>query len=66
VSLLHQDEIGRCGVIDVLEEAVLVKRPVVVRLNSGEAFIDQVLDVVTERGEDFPDIAACSGAEPGR
>lgn len=53
MTVMCQDELGRCDFIDVLEEAVLRRRPVAVRLRSGESFIDQVVDVVTERGDDF-------------
>ena len=37
----------------VLEEAVLVHRPVAVALRDGEKFIDVVTDVVTENHEDY-------------
>jgi hypothetical protein len=53
MALLRQDQVGRCGFIDVLEEAVLRGRPVGVRLRGGETFIDQVVDVATEHGDDF-------------
>ncbi len=48
-----QDELGRCDFIDVLEEAVLRRRPVQVQLRTGEAFTDQLVDVLTESGDDF-------------
>ena len=48
-----QDELGRCDFIDVLEEAVLRRRPVQVQLRTGETFTDQVVDVHTEQGDDF-------------
>ena len=48
-----QEELGRCDFIDVLEEAVLRRRPVAVQLRTGEAFNDQVVDVHTEAGDDF-------------
>ncbi len=53
MTLMNQDELGRCDFIDVLEEAVLRHRPVAVQLREGDAFIDEVVDVVTERGDDF-------------
>jgi Rho-binding antiterminator len=53
MTMMCQDELGRCDFIDVLEEAVLVRRPVAVKLREGEAFIDEVVDVVTENGDDF-------------
>jgi Rho-binding antiterminator len=72
-----QDDVGRCSFIDVLEEAVLVHRPVAVALRDGTRFIDVVMDVVTERGEDYAvfksrarvavtDIAATTRADPHR
>ena len=74
---LEQDALGSCSFIDVLEEAVLVKRPVAIELRDGTAFIDQVTDVTTESGQDFAvfrsharvavrDIAAATRAEPPR
>lgn len=53
MARMCQDEVGRCSFIDVLEEAVLRRRAVAVQLRAGEAFIDQVTDVVTEDGDDF-------------
>lgn len=53
MTRLCQDEVGRCNFIDVLEEAVLRRRPVAVQLRAGVSFIDQVIDVVTENGDDF-------------
>jgi transcriptional antiterminator Rof (Rho-off) len=48
-----QDDLGRCDFIDVLEEAVLRRRPVEVQLRTGETFTDQLVDVHTEGGDDF-------------
>ena len=53
MTRMCQDEVGRCDFIDVLEEAVLRRRPVAVQLRAGETFIDEVVDVVTEQGDDF-------------
>lgn len=53
MARMSQDDLGRCDFIDVLEEAVLWRRPVAVQLRAGETFIDQVMDVVTEQGDDF-------------
>ncbi|QRK04525.1 hypothetical protein JQX13_30240 [Archangium violaceum] len=53
MARICQDEVGRCDFLDVLEEAVLKHRPVAVQLREGEAFIDLVVDVVTEQGDDF-------------
>jgi Rho-binding antiterminator len=53
MTRICQDDVGRCDFLDVLEEAVLRHRPVAVQLREGEAFIDEVVDVVTEQGDDF-------------
>ena len=53
MAVICQDSVGRCSFIDVLEEAVLVHRPVAVALRDGERFIDVVTDVVTENHEDY-------------
>ena len=53
MTLMSQDEVGRCSFIDVLEEAVLRRRAVAVNLQDGTSFIDEVTDVVTENGDDF-------------
>jgi Rho-binding antiterminator len=53
MTVLTQEQVGRCSFIDVLEEAVLRKRPVAVRLEDGSTFIDEVVDVVTEHGDDY-------------
>lgn len=53
MARMCQDDVGRCDFIDVLEEAVLWRRPVSVQLRAGASFTDQVLDVVTEQGDDF-------------
>ena len=77
MSIVCQDVVGRCSLIDVLEEAVLLGRPIAVRLFSGPTFIDEVIDVITEQGDDFAvfrnhervsvgDIGAVTRSEPGR
>lgn len=53
MTRLCQDDVGRCDFLDVLEEAVLRRRPVAVQLRAGDAFTDEVVDVVTEQGDDF-------------
>ena len=58
VPVICQNAVGRCSFIDVLEEAVLVHRPVAVALRDGERFIDMVVDVVTENHEDYAVFAA--------
>ena len=74
---LEQDQVGSCSFVDVLEEAVLVRKPVAVELRDGTTFIDQVTDVTTESGQDWVvfknqgrlpvrDIAAATRAEPPR
>ena len=47
--------IDRCDVIDILEESVVSKRPVAIKLEGGREFTDQVRDVVTEAGADYVD-----------
>lgn len=76
MTILNQDKVGRCSFIDVLEEAVLRRRPVAVKLrHGGETFIDEVSDVVTENGQDYavfrargrvpvPEVEAVTRAEP--
>ena len=75
MAAICQDTVGRCSFIDVLEEAVLVHRPVAVAMRNGVCFIDVVIDVVTENGEDYAvfhshervpvtDIAAATRADP--
>src|SRR5437016_3610140 len=75
MAAICQDVVGRCSFIDVLEEAVLVHRPVAVALRDGSRFIDVVVDVVTENGEDYAvfqshervpvtDIAAATRCDP--
>ena len=77
MAAICQDTVGRCSFIDVLEEAVLVHRPVAVAMRNGVCFIDVVVDVVTENGEDYAvfhshervavtDIAAATRADPHR
>ncbi|WP_164014854.1 hypothetical protein [Pyxidicoccus trucidator] len=53
MARMSQDDVGRCDFIDVLEEAVLWRRPVSIQLRAGDTFTDQVIDVVTEQGDDF-------------
>lgn len=53
MTRLCQDDVGRCDFLDVLEEAVLRRRPVAVELRAGATFTDEVVDVVTEHGDDF-------------
>jgi hypothetical protein len=46
----HRFDVG--DVIDVLEESVVMKRPVVVELRGGHTFEDRVQEIVKWRGED--------------
>lgn len=50
---LVQDAADRCDLLDVLEEAATLRRPIAVKLKDGTSFIDEVTDVVTENGDDF-------------
>jgi hypothetical protein len=45
--------LGRCEFLDLLEEAVVLDRPVEVELKNGAHFEDHVREVVTEDGEDW-------------
>jgi hypothetical protein len=68
---IDQDRVGSCSFIDVLEEAVLSRRPVAVELRDGSAFIDLVTDVTTESGRDFAEFrthpaSRCSTSAPPR
>ncbi len=65
----------RCDVIDVLEEAVTLKRAVTVELKGGGQFVDQPRDVVTADDGEWvqfhdhdrmlvDDIAFCAPAQP--
>ena len=75
-GLLHQDELGGCDFLDVLEEAATLEKDVGVKLRSGEFFTAAVQDVVTEGGQNFvvfagrnermnvKDILAVTRAEP--
>lgn len=47
------DKTTRCDFLDVLEESVVIKKPVMVSLQGGDSFTDQVQNVITEDGEDF-------------
>ncbi len=77
MTMMNQDALGRCDFIDVLEEAVVVKKPVAVTLRDGTSFIDEVKDVQTEDGQDWvvfkahprvavAQIEAATRAEPPR
>lgn len=46
----HHD---RCDILDVLEEAAVIHKPVKVELRDGQRFADHVKTVVTESGQDF-------------
>jgi Rho-binding antiterminator len=53
MTRMFQDQLGRCDFIDVLEEAVLHRRPVTVELRDGSARLAAIRDVVTENGRDL-------------
>ena len=46
-------EVDRCDIIDILEEAARLGGEVNVRTTGGDSFVDAVRDVTTEGGEDF-------------
>jgi Rho-binding antiterminator len=73
IDIVHV--LDRGDIIDMLEESVATRRPVVVELHSDKKFIDHVRDVVTRDGEDWAlfrahepvpvtDIHSCSRASP--
>ena len=47
------ERLGRCDFLDVLEEAVLLRREVTIDLADGSTFTDRLSDVVTEDGVDW-------------
>lgn len=53
MTQIRQDAVGRCEFIDVLEEAVTLRKRVEVELRSGEVFTDEVKDVITRDGQEF-------------
>jgi len=68
-------QLDRSDIIDLLEEAVTLRRSVSVVLRHGRHFVDRVRDVVSERDEDWAvfavhgrvpvtDIATCARGEP--
>jgi Rho-binding antiterminator len=50
------DRLDRCDAIDVLEEAVLTRRPVTVDLADGGARTGRVVDVITRDGEEWAEL----------
>ena len=46
----HRIDVG--DVIDMIEESVMMKRPVVVRLRDGRVFEDRATEIVKWHGED--------------
>ncbi len=47
------EDIDRCDILDVLEEAVTTGRKVTVQLRDGRQFVDNVTDVETTDGQDI-------------
>lgn len=67
--------LDRCDVLDVLEEAVTLRRPLSVELKGGVHFVDEARDVITQDGRDWvqfrdhaqiavDDISFCAPVEP--
>jgi len=52
-TTFDQRVLGSCDFVDVLEEAVLKRHSVQVRLRDGQEFVDTLVDVVTEAGANF-------------
>jgi hypothetical protein len=68
-------QIDSCDIIDILEEAVTLARPVSVELRHGRRFVDHVRDVETDADGNWAvfathgrvavnDISDCARAEP--
>jgi hypothetical protein len=68
-------QLSRCEIIDLLEEAVTLDRPVAVELRGNRHFTDHVREVVTRDGQDWgvfrthepvlvEDIHHCARGEP--
>jgi Rho-binding antiterminator len=53
MAWITQASVGRCDFIDVLEEAVLRRRPTTLRLEDGSSVTATVVDVITRDGDDF-------------
>ena len=51
-------QLDRSDVMDLLEEAITLKRPVSVVLRHGRHFVDRVRDLVSETDEDWAMFAA--------
>jgi transcriptional antiterminator Rof (Rho-off) len=50
---MRNQAIGRCDILDVLEEAAIFRKCVRVELHDDEGFTARVRDVYTEGGEDY-------------
>ena len=46
-------QLDTCDIVDMLEEAVVSRRPVAVELRTNKRFVDEVRDVVTRDGEEW-------------
>lgn len=68
-------QLDSCDIIDILEEAVTLRRPVSVQLRHGRRFVDHVRDVATDSDGNWAvfatygripvnDISDCARAEP--
>lgn len=45
-------QLDRCDALDLLEEAVLTRRPLTITVEGGEQVTGRIVDVVTELGDD--------------
>lgn len=50
---MKNQAIGRCDILDVLEEAAIFRKSVRVELHERAGFSARVRDVYTENGEDY-------------
>ena len=53
MTMLRQDQVGRCDFLDLLEDAAVTKKRVEIELRSGEVFTDEIRDVATREGQEF-------------
>ena len=71
---MRNHSIGRCDILDVLEEAAIFRKPVQIDLHERSGFTARVRDVYTEDGEDYvifedhdrmsvSDISGCRSAD---
>ena len=58
--------IDRCDALDLLEEAVLLRRVLTIRLEGGEEVTGRPIDVVTAHGQDLARLEGGRQIDVGR